>query len=56
MADKDAHITIKDLTLAYGNYVVQQHLTFTNLGFIQVGSMGKRNHYKVLKSLNQKTQ
>ena len=29
MADKDAHITVKDLTLAYGSYVVQQHLTFT---------------------------
>jgi len=29
MADKDTHITVKDLTLAYGNYVVQQHLTFT---------------------------
>ena len=29
MADTDAHIAVKDLTLAYGSYVVQQHLTFT---------------------------
>ena len=29
MTDKNAHITIKDLTLAYGSYVVQQHLDFT---------------------------
>jgi phospholipid/cholesterol/gamma-HCH transport system ATP-binding protein len=29
MADTDAHIAVKDLTLAYGRYVVQQHLTFT---------------------------
>ena len=29
MADKDAHIAVKDLTLAYGSYVVQQHLNFT---------------------------
>ena len=29
MADKNAHITIKDLTLAYGNCVLQQHLNFT---------------------------
>ena len=29
MADTDAHITVRDLTLAYGNYMVQQHLTFT---------------------------
>ena len=29
MADKDAHIAVKDLTLAYGSYVVQKDLTFT---------------------------
>ena len=29
MAENDAHIAVKDLTLAYGSYVVQQHLTFT---------------------------
>ena len=27
--DKDAHIAVKDLTLAYGNSVVHQHLNFT---------------------------
>jgi ABC-type transporter Mla maintaining outer membrane lipid asymmetry ATPase subunit MlaF len=43
MADKDAHITVKDLTLAYGRYVVQQHLNFTiNRGevFIIMGGSG----------------
>ena len=29
MTDKNAHIAVKDLTLAYGSCVVQQHLTFT---------------------------
>jgi ABC-type transporter Mla maintaining outer membrane lipid asymmetry ATPase subunit MlaF len=29
MADADALIAVKDLTLAYGSYMVQQHLDFT---------------------------
>jgi phospholipid/cholesterol/gamma-HCH transport system ATP-binding protein len=29
MADTDALIAVKDLTLAYGSYMVQQHLDFT---------------------------
>ena len=43
MLDKKAHITVKDLTLAYGSYVVQQQLNFTiNRGevFIIMGGSG----------------
>ena len=43
MAENDAHIAVKDLTLAYGSYVVQQHLTFRiNRGevFIIMGGSG----------------
>ena len=43
MAVKQAHITVKDLTLAYGSYVVQHDLNFTiNRGevFIIMGGSG----------------
>jgi phospholipid/cholesterol/gamma-HCH transport system ATP-binding protein len=43
MAVEQAHITVKDLTLAYGSYVVQQDLNFTiNRGevFIIMGGSG----------------
>ena len=43
MAAKKAHITVKDLTLAYGSYVVQHDLNFTiNRGevFIIMGGSG----------------
>ena len=43
MAVKKAHITVKDLTLAYGSYVVQHDLNFTiNRGevFIIMGGSG----------------
>jgi phospholipid/cholesterol/gamma-HCH transport system ATP-binding protein len=43
MAAKKAHITVKDLTLSYGSYVVQHDLNFTiNRGevFIIMGGSG----------------
>jgi phospholipid/cholesterol/gamma-HCH transport system ATP-binding protein len=43
MAVKQAHITVKDLSLAYGSYVVQRNLNFTiNRGevFIIMGGSG----------------
>jgi ABC-type transporter Mla maintaining outer membrane lipid asymmetry ATPase subunit MlaF len=42
MADTDALIAVKDLPLAYGSYMVQQHLDFTiNRGeiFIVTGAV-----------------
>ena len=42
MADTEALIAVKDLTLAYGSYMVQQHLDFTiNRGeiFIIMGAV-----------------
>ena len=41
--DKEPHITVKDLTMAYGSFVVQRDLTFTiNRGdiFIIMGGSG----------------
>jgi len=43
MADTDALIAVKDLPLAYGSYMVQQHLDFKiNRGeiFINMGDSG----------------
>ena len=43
MAEKDTHITVKDLTLAYGSFVIQHDLDFTiNRGdiFIIMGGSG----------------
>ena len=43
MANTDAFIAVKDLPLAYGSYMVQQHLDFTiNRGeiFIIMGESG----------------
>jgi phospholipid/cholesterol/gamma-HCH transport system ATP-binding protein len=43
MTDKKAHIAVKDVTMAYGSYVVQKNLDFTiNRGevFIIMGGSG----------------
>jgi phospholipid/cholesterol/gamma-HCH transport system ATP-binding protein len=43
MTDKEAHITVRDLTMAYGDYVLMRDLTFTiNRGdiFIIMGGSG----------------
>jgi phospholipid/cholesterol/gamma-HCH transport system ATP-binding protein len=56
MKDKEAHIVVEDVTLAYGAYVVQQNLNFTiNRGevFILMGGSGcgKSTVMKVLSGL-----
>ena len=43
MAEKEAHITVRDLTMAYGEFVVMHDLSFTiNRGdiFIIMGGSG----------------
>ena len=43
MTDKEAHITVRDLTMAYGDFVLMRDLTFTiNRGdiFIIMGGSG----------------